>query len=152
MFNLTNLCGFMAYHAEGARAPVFGNVDWAPTDMQPLSWGGSSWDYDGEYGGCDDCSRGIQPAPGSTWQIGFRPESVALHVTIAEAWANGDLRFSVGSTSYQEPMPIEYRLPGSYIIPFDIVVLEDLSELRLFLGRSPLSGDRPFQITDIVFS
>jgi hypothetical protein len=163
MFNLTNLCGFMAYHAEEAGGPVFGSGDWSPADAQPLSWGGSSWDYDGDYGGCDDCVRGIKPSPGSTWQIGFRPGSVAISITTSENWASGDLRFSMnttdGSYGYQEAMPVGYQAAGSNILVFDLTdpayllgVLGDIVYLGVLFGRNGDTGDRSFQITDISFS
>ena len=138
--------------------PVFGNIDWQPYSSQPLTWSGTSWDYDGDYGGCDGCVRGI--APSGTWAVGFVASSVSITFTSSEAWESyGDLILILNSTvgtwlNMQIAMPAGIKPAGTHTITYPVVHDGgDLTSVRLWLGYGDgPNSDRSFQITNISFT
>lgn len=141
----------------GVSHPVFGNTDWQPSAYQPLVWSGTSWDYDGNYGGCDACVRGIIPL--GTWGAGFTANSVEITFTSDEAWSVfGDLLITItGSTgdwlSIWETMPEGIKPAGTYTLSYAVTPSGDLTKFAMWLGGGDgPASDRSFQITNIAFT
>jgi hypothetical protein len=139
--------------------PPFNDESWEGTDSQPLVWTGSGWYYDGDYGGCSDCVRGVQVKAGQTWHIGYRPSSVTISVTIedtADIYSNYVIHiYSEGYVSevfipYGDITP--YVSPGAYDIEIDLSgFTEDVLVVSCWFGLNGTTDDRPFTVTNIQF-
>lgn len=150
-------------------------IAWLPADTQPLAETTDGWYYDGEYGGCDECLRGIKPD--GAWPVGFRPSAVTITVSVQDDYASygGPLVFEMrtdsGIYSYVAyTMPSAFTGIGSFILAFSLVggytlpqdgeftsaitgTLGDITYLGLWIGRtsSGIPKDRRFTITSIDF-